>query len=413
LIGCLAAIYPAFRLSGFKIVNAVKGKLPAFGEGKFTRKFLLCFQLTVASFVLISSVIMAQQFKFIQQFDLGYTQHRVLVITSVPREWSEEGISKIEAVKADLLTDRSIISGSVSYEVPDGNAGSRYNFYNDQREEVDMPLLNVDESFAKTFDLKLIAGNFFHDTEGSYQSNRVVLNEEAVRSFGWTPESAIGNQITYDENEKPLIVTGVIKNFHFSSLFESVRPISLIHIRDKSTYRYLSLKLDGSDHGFVIERVKKKWAELFPQAPFDCVFMEDKLNQFYAVEKRMYKSTQIGGLLTIIITVSGLVAFMSINLARRIKEIGIRKIHGASPMSLVVLLGKDFLLEFIISGVLACVSAYYFITSWLSSFHYRIELPFYTFFVVHLCILVVICLIITVYSLSTVRMKPVNSLRYE
>ena len=128
LTGSLAGIYPAFRLSGFKIVQAVKGKLPAFGEGKFTRKALLCFQMAIASFVLISSVIIAQQLKFIRDFDLGYTKQDVLVITSVPREWDEKGVSKLEAVRADLLKDPGVTSACISYEVPDGNAGNRYNF---------------------------------------------------------------------------------------------------------------------------------------------------------------------------------------------------------------------------------------------------------------------------------------------
>lgn len=413
ITGCLAGLYPAFRLSNFRIVHAVRGKLPAFGEGKFIRKSLLCFQITVASFVVISAVIIAKQLKFIQDFDLGYNKQGVLVITSVPRAWNEKGVLKLEAVRSDLLNDGNIISASISYEVPDGNAGSRYNFHSDERREVDMPLLEVDEYFAQTFGLKLIAGNFFHDTKGSYESNRVVLNEEAARNFGWTPQSAIGNQIVFDENQKSLTVIGVVKNFHFYSLFESVTPLSLIHMRDRSTYRYLSLRLNASDKASAIASLRKKWIEIFPEAPFDYVFMEDKVSQFYAVENRIYKSSKVASLLTIIVTMSGMVAFMSISLARRIKEIGIRRVHGATPMNLILLFLKDFLWEFIVGGVLACVLAYYFLTNWLSSFQYRIELPFYTFLVVHLAILIVISVLITAYSLRTIIMNPVKALRYE
>jgi putative ABC transport system permease protein len=409
--GCLAGLYPAFRLSDFRIVNAVKGKLPAFGEGKFIRKSLLCFQITVASFVLISSVIISQQLRFIQNYDLGYNKQGVLVITSVPREWDDKGISKLEAVRADLLNEAGIISASISYEVPDGNAGNRYNFHTDQKKEVDMPLLEVDEHFAQTFGLKLIAGYFFHDTEGSYESNRVVLNEKAAENFGWTPASAIGNQIIY--NEKPLTVVGIVKNFHFSSLFESMAPISMIHIRDRSTYRYLSLRIVTSDKVTAIAGLRKKWTEIFPEAPFDYVFMEDKINQFYAVENRIYKSSKVAGLLTIIVTMSGMIAFMSISLVRRVKEIGIRRIHGARAFNLILLLLRDFLWQFIVGGILAFTIAYYFLTTWLSSFPYRIELPFYTFFIVHSAILIVISVLITGYSLKTIIMNPVKALRYE
>ena len=412
-IGGMAGLYPAFRLSGFKIVNAVKGKLPAFGEGKFTRKSLLCFQITIASFVIISSVTIARQLRFIQDYDLGFNKQGVMVITSVPREWNENGVSKMEAVRADFLNEGSIISASVSYEVPDGNAGSRYNFRADKDNEVDMPLLEVDENFAETFGLNLIAGKFFHNVEGSYESNRVVLNEKAAGSFGWSPATAIGNEIRVDENEKPLTVVGVIEDFHFSSLFEPVSPISLIHIRDGSSYRYLSLRLSASDKESTVAALRKKWIDIFPEAPFDYVFMEDKVNQFYAVENRIYRSSKVAGLFTILITMCGMIAFMSISLVRRVKEIGIRRIHGARSFNLILLLIKDFLWQFMIGGILAWILAYYFLNTWLSNFQYRIDLPFTTFIIVHLAILIVMIVLIAGYSFRTINMNPVKTLRYE
>lgn len=149
-IGCLAGLYPAFRLSSFKIVNAVKGKLPAFGEGKLMRKSLLCFQITVASFVLICSVFIARQLEFIQRFDLGFDQEGIMVFTSLPREWNERGVSKVEAFRSTLLNQKDIVDATISYEVPDGNAGSRSNFKSAHDKQVDMPVLNVDEHFGKS-----------------------------------------------------------------------------------------------------------------------------------------------------------------------------------------------------------------------------------------------------------------------
>jgi len=413
MTGFIAGIYPAFRLSGFKIVHAVKGKLPAFGEGKFTRKFLLCFQVAIASFVLISSIIIARQLKFIQNYDLGYTKQNLMVITSVPREWDERGVSKMEAVRNDLLSDPAVTSVTISYEVPDGNAGNRYNFSSISEKQVDMPLLEVDEYFAQTFGLDLIAGNFFHYEEGNYQSHRVVLNEEAVRSFGWTPQTAIGSLITYDQNAKPLTVVGVVRNFHFKSLFESVAPLSMVHIRDGSSYRYLSLSLNSVDQNNTISRLAKKWAATFPNAPFDYVFMEDKINQFYAAENRIYKSSKLASVLTFIVTLSGIVAFMSVSLVRRVQEIGIRRVHGATSINLILLLIKDFTWQFIVGGALAFAMAYYFLKAWLNNFQYRIDIPFATFLVAHLVILLVMALLITAYSLRTINMNPVKALRYE
>jgi putative ABC transport system permease protein len=141
--------------------------------------------------------------------------------------------------------------------------------------------------------------------------------------------------------------------------------------------------------------------------------MEDKINQFYAAENRIHKSSKVASLLTMIVTLSGLVAFMSVSLVRRVQEIGIRRVHGATSIDLIMLLINDFLWQFIIAGALAFILAYYFLTSWLSNFHYRIEIPFYTFLIIHLAILVTMCLLIAGYSLRTIRMNPLKTLRYE
>jgi putative ABC transport system permease protein len=413
LTGAMAGFYPAFRLSGFSIVNAVKGKLPAFGEGNLTRKFLLCFQITITTFVIISSVVIARQLRFIQDYDLGFDKQDVLVITSLPREWNENGVSRMEAVRTGFLSESGIISSSVSYEVPDGNAGSRYNFRAEEGNEVDMPLLKVDENFAETFGLKLIAGQFFHHVAGSYESNRVVLNEKAAGNFGWSPASAIGKEIRVDENDKILTVVGVVEDFHFRSLFEPVSPISMIHIRDGSSYRYLSVRLSGPDREKTIMALQKKWIEIFPEAPFDYEYIDDKVNQFYAVENRIYRSSRIAGLFTVFITLCGMVAFLSIILVRRVREIGIRRIHGARSFDLILLLIKDFLWQFMAGGVLAWLFAYYFLTNWLSHFNYRIDLPFITFVMVHFLLFIGMIVLIAGYSFRTIRMNPVKTLRYE
>lgn len=412
-IGCLAGLYPAFRLSNFKIVNAVKGKLPAFGEGKLMRKSLLCFQITVASFVLITSIFIARQLEFIQNFNLGFDQEGIMVITSLPREWNENGVTKLEAIRTSLLNQKDIVNASISYEVPDGNAGSRYNFRSTLDKNVDMPLLNVDENFARTYGLQMLAGTFFYDGTGTYQKNRVVVTERAANEFGWTPEEAIGKHISSEEHEVPFTIVGVVKNFHFYSLFKSIEPISMIHIRDKLSYRYLSLRLNSEDPLNTIKRLQQTWTDLFPEAPFDYVFMDDKLRQYYSVEDRMHKSSKVATIIATFIMVCGIVAFMSVSLVRRVKEIGIRRVHGATPASIIILFLKEFSWQYILGGIFSCALAYYFLTSWLAGFQYKISLSAVTFMVTYLAVVLVMVVLITVYSLRTVLMNPVNTLRYE
>jgi putative ABC transport system permease protein len=411
-IGGLAGLYPAFRLSSFRIVNAVKGKLPAFGEGRFLRKSLLCFQITVASFVLISSIFIARQLEFMQRFDLGFDQEGIMVITSLPREWNEKGVSKLEAMQKSLLNQKDVVNASISYEVPDGNAGNRYNFRGGEI-HVDMPLLNVDENFGSTYGLKILAGNFFNSGNGEYQKDRVVLSERAAKDFGWTPDEALGNLINSEELGVPLTVVGVVQDFHFYSLFRSVEPISMIHLRDNFRYRYLSLKLKSENPASTVERLQAIWIDVFPESPFDYVFMDDKVKQFYAVEDRMYKSSKVASIVTIFIMVCGIIAFMSVSLVRRVKEIGIRRVHGATSFGIIILFLREFFWQYILGGILACSLAYYFLTSWLAGFQYKIALPAITFVTTYLAIVIVMSLLITVYSLRTVLMNPVKSLRYE
>jgi putative ABC transport system permease protein len=412
LVGCLAGIYPAVRLSGFKIVSAVRGKLPASGEGTLTRRVLLCFQITTVSFVLLCAVIMGSQLEFVRGFDLGYEHEDVLVVSSVPRQWNAEGIARMETVRNDLLSDGTIASASISYEVPDGNAGNRFNFRSGDQ-YVDMPLLEVDEHFRETYNLKMLEGRFFYETGGVYDSNKVVLNFAAVRSFGWTPEIAIGNQLTFGGTVDPLTVVGVVDNFHFGSLFEPVTPIAIRHIRDRGVYRYISLRTNSDRSSEVVERLEARWKDIFPGAPFEYVFMEDRLAQFYSVENRLFRTSKIAGILTILITVSGIIAFMSVSLAKRTKEIGIRRIHGASTKRLIWMLIKDFAWEYLIGAMLASIMAIYFLNNWLTSFQYRIDLPPQSFVLVQLSIFILISILTATYSLRTIMKNPVTTLRSE
>jgi putative ABC transport system permease protein len=413
VVGLLAGFYPAFRLSNFRIVNAVKGKLPAFGEGKFVRRCLLCFQISVVSFVLISSVFMARQLDFIKRFDLGYDRQGIMVITSVPREWNEQGLSKLETITANFLKEKDVVDATISYEVPDGNAGSRSNFRSAENKKVDMPLLNVDERFAGTYGLKIIAGNFFHGSQGSYKSHRIVLSEKAATDFGWMPDEAIGNVIISEENQVPMTVVGVVSNFHFYSLFKSVEPIALIHLRDDFRYRYLSLRINSEDPAKTVKRVQSMWGQLFPDAPFDYTFMDDKIEQFYASEDRMHRSLRIASIITIFIMVCGIVAFMSVSLVRRVKEIGIRRVHGATSLKIISLFLKEFFWQFVLAGIVATSLAFYFLNSWLAGFQYKISLSATTFLFTYLAVVTFIGVLITLYSLRTVLMNPVKSLRYE
>lgn len=399
LIGLLAGLYPALRLSGIKLSEAVKGKLSASGEGRLVRHTLISFQMMVALFVLIASMVITMQFTFLKDYPLGYDKEGLLVISSVPRTWNEEGVDRLKAVSHELEQLPGVAAVTASYEVPDGNAGNRFSFFalgQNTADNQEMPLLKTDEAFAETYGLEMVSGTYFHPENSAYAPNTIVINETAARSFGWEPQNALGKQINWEGNETPFTVIGVVKDFNFYSLTESMTPLAIIHLRHWNIYRYLSIKIKGDQLSSLASLVEDKWSELYPGVPYEYVYMEDKLEQFYGNENRLLGAFRFANIVIIIITVVGIAVFMSFSLLKRRKELGVRLVLGASKLNLVLLYLREFSLHFIIACMGAFLLAYYFLDGWLENFYYRINIPFEQFAAMGMVMLLLVSLLISI-----------------
>jgi putative ABC transport system permease protein len=416
LIGLLAGLYPSLRLVRIKLAVAIKGKVSSAGEGRLVRYSLIMFQLFIAIFVLIATLVISRQFDYLKDFPLGYDKEKVLVISSVPRAWNEEGVSRLAAVRHELAQVAGVGAATVSYEVPDGNAGNRYSFFalGQARElSIEMPLLKTDEFFAQTFGLEMLSGSYFHATEGKFQPNAIVLSETAARSFGWQPAEALGRQISWEGNEIPFTVIGVVRDFNFYALSKAVTPLAIIHLQNWNMYRYLSLKIKGNDLGGITRAVENKWARLYPDAPFEYVYMEDSLEQFYSTENRMLGAFRFANIFTIIITLAGIAAFMSFSLLKRRKGLGVRVVMGATRANLVLLYLREFLLLFVLACLGAFSLAYFFLEEWLQNFYYRVEISFLQFAAVGMIILVLVSLLIAAHVVWVSSSKLIQALKSE
>jgi putative ABC transport system permease protein len=402
LIGVLAGLYPALRLSGIRLSAAVKGKISPTGEGRLLRQGLITIQLMIALFVLIASVGISRQFMYLQAYPLGYEKENILVISSVPRAWNEEGVHRLRTVRHELEQLPGVVATTASYEVPDGNAGNRFPFFapNDPASgKLEMPLLKTDEAFASTYGLQMASGVFFTAAGSASTANQLVINETAARKFGWQPATALGKQLSWEGNDTPFTVVGVVKDFNFYTLSESMSPLAIMPLHNWNMYRYLSVKIRGENPGHVAGLVEAKWAQLYPGHPFDYRFMEDTVAQFYATESRLLRAFRFANAFTFLITGIGMAAFMSFSLLMRRKELGVRLVLGASKASLVMLYLREFSLHFVIAFLAAFSLVYLFLDRWLESFYYRIQPPLLEFAGLGLLVLGLVVLLIALHVL--------------
>jgi putative ABC transport system permease protein len=274
-----------------------------------------------------------------------------------------------------------------------------------------MTVLVTDENFASTYQMKMKEGDFFHANQGSYQPARVVLNEAAAKAFGWN--QAVGNKIRLQGVPVPFEVYGITENFHFASMHEAIRPIVFIHVKNRLIYRNLSFRLQTNNLSKAIAGIEKKWAAHFPDAPFDYAFMDDKLQQLYQSEIQLRKASNVATVLSLIIVLLGVSGLISLNVAKRTKEVGVRKVLGATVIHIIVLFLKEFALLIVIANLVAWPLVYLAMNSWLEAYVYRITISWLPFGIAGAVTLLITCLVVGMQSVKTALTNPVKSLRNE
>ncbi|CAN5290712.1 ABC transporter permease [soil metagenome] len=421
LIGVLAGSYPAFVLSSMPSVESLKGKLTAsVQKGIGLRRALVVFQFTVAIFVFVGAMVIGRQVSYFSSKDLGYQKDQLMTVASVPRDWSKDGVQRMEGVRSQLSRIPGVSDVSFSFVIPDGKSsgsGQVFRQGHDSTAAATVEVLTTDEHFAQTYGLKLQEGEFFHANGGGYDSTRVVLNESAAKALGWKdPAKAIGQLVRFPGGNIPLRVDGVLKDFHFGSLHQTINPLIFIHVRSNLIYRYFSFRLTpGSvDHlQETVTAINDEWARLFPDAPFEYSFMDDTLQKLYQTEVQLQKASRLATTLALVIVLLGVLGLVSLNVTRRTKEIGIRKVLGSSTVAIVNLFMKEFILILLIATLIACPLAYYVLTDWLAHFAYRTDLSWLPFVAVVSTLTMLTGLIVSTQAIRAALMNPVQSLRSE
>jgi len=414
LIGLLAGAYPAFVLSSVNTVSSLKGKIKTVKENIWLRKSLVGFQFAVALIVLSCAAIVTLQVNYFFSQRLGYNKEYV-VSSQVPRDWSPEGVKKMEAIRNQFAAMPEVSSVTLSYEIPNGMNGGQPSVYNagaDSTAAIPMQALVTDENYLTTYQIPLADGSFF-DSRG-LDSGKVILNEKAIKALGYkTVSAAIGRQVRLFNDPTVFTIKGVVNDFHFGSMQDGIQPVVFFNVGNAITYRFLSFKLKPGNIASTIETIQKKWSQLLPGSSFEYSFMDDALKKLYSLEIQLKKAAYAATVLSLVIVLLGVLGLVSLSIHKRIKEVGIRKVLGASAGSVVLLFIKEFAFIIFIAAIIACPVAYVVMNSWLNNYASHISLsaqPF-AFSVIALALITII--LIGIQTLKTAITNPVKSLRTE
>lgn len=413
LVGVLAGLYPSLYLSATKTIECLKGKYNSVkGTIRFSRG-LVAFQFLIAIFIFITSLIMSKQISFFMEADLGYDKSQVLIVSSVPRIWSEEGMSKMDVAKKEFLSSPTIQSVSLSWGSPNFNFSPFSAKINLASHSVDQGVLTTmaatDEDYAKVYGLDMVDGKFFFDEGEGFQTNRLVLNESAQKALS----AQVGDKVRIQFSDQEFSISGIVKDFNFESLHQAIGPVAFTHNRDFQAYRYFSFKLNPGSIVQSVQSLENLWKKTFPNDPFIYAFTDDRLATAYQTELQLKKASGIASVLILIIVLTGVLGLVSLSVEKRNKEIGIRKVLGASASNILTLISQEYAILMGVAFVIGIPVSYLFASEWLSGFAYHIDLNAWMFVIPILVLFCITILLVSLQCYKTAIANPVKSLKYE
>ena len=406
----LSGIYPALVISGFKPVLALKNKITAASIGGIPlRRALVVGQFAIAQLLIIGTIVAVNQMDFVNQADLGFNKNAVLVI---PGSSDSLSLSKMQALKQQLLQNPEVKSVSFSSDVPssENNWSSNFYFNNSQKDVTFNTFLKYgDADYFKTFGLKFAAG---HGYDVSDTARQAVVNETIIHKLGIrNAQDAIGKTIRIGGGGVWMPIVGVVKDFKTNSLRDAVKPIVISPV--KTFESQVAVKFETKNITRTVAGIQKLWESTYPEYAYNGFFLDESIAQFYRQENQLALIYKIFAGIAILISCLGLYGLVSYMAVQRTKEVGVRKVLGASVFSIVLLFSKEFMILIAISFVFAMPMAWYFMTDWLQNFAYRIPLTAGVFVLAIGASLVIAWLTVGYKAVRAALVNPVRSLRSE
>ena len=405
LISLLAGGYPAFFLSSFKPISALKSKFLGFGKSKGIRSGLVVFQFVISAGLILAVLVVDQQMEYIQNKNLGYDRDQILVL----RDSYLLGNNN-ETLKNELLKNPKVVGVSQSSFVPAGPSDNAvYGIYKDGKFKRRSALYKVDENYLSVMGMQLVEGRNFSDEFGSEEGN-TIINQSAAKAFG-LGENPIGKTFERagDPQNETLTVVGVVKDFNHESLHKFIEPLIMVYGSNGG----LIVKAQTGNMASLITDIQRLWNSFNTDQTFSYTLLDESYRQTYLAERKMGTVLNVFALLTILVACLGLFGLVTFTTERRFKEIGIRKVLGSSVTQIVALLSTDFLKLVCISFLVAFPLGYYLMNQWLQGFAYRIEIHWWLFALAGLITMGIAFATIGWQSFRAATSNPVDALRDE